>query len=137
MVTVTARRREGYAHEVEIEGGHSILVDEPAASGGADEGPAPTRVLAAALASCTAITVEMYAARKGWEVGALEVRVEMDYEGPVPSAFTVTLRIPTELTSEQRERLREIAGRCPVHRALSNETHVAIRDLIATPTHSG
>ncbi len=67
---VVARRREGFAHDVEIEGGHTLRVDEPTAAGGTDTGPSPTRLVAAGLAGCTAITMEMYAERKGWDVGA-------------------------------------------------------------------
>jgi putative redox protein len=124
-----ARRRQGYTHDVEV-AGHSITIDEPEAAGGANQGPSPTRLLAGTLAACTAITVEMYAERKGWELGELEVDVEAEYDGPVPSSFTVTLRIPVELDDSQQERLREIAGRCPVHRALSSETEVSITDVI-------
>ena len=83
---VVARRIEGYAHEVEIEGGHTLVVDEPADRGGTDTGPRPTRLLAASLAGCIAITIEMYAERKGWEIGAVEVDVDVDYEGHVPTA---------------------------------------------------
>ncbi len=125
-----ARRRDGYAHDVEIEGGHTIVIDEPRSAGGQDEGPSPTRTLAAALAACTAITCEMYAARKGWELGDVEVDVETEYEGPVPSSFTVTLRVPERLDQDQQDRLRVIAGKCPVHRALSRETGVSITDVI-------
>ena len=88
-------------------------------------------MLAASLAACTAVTVEMYAARKEWEVGELAVEVEMEYEGPVPSEFTVTLRLPGGLTEEQLERLRTIAGKCPVHRALAAQTKVSITDRVA------
>ena len=76
MVEVTARRREGFTHDVEIDGEERLVIDEPEESGGANEGPSPTRTLAAALAACTAITVEMYADRKGWDLGAVEVEVE-------------------------------------------------------------
>ena len=76
-----ARRREGYTHEVEIEGGHTIVIDEPHEAGGNDAGPTPTRAVAAALAACTAITCEMYAARKGWELGEVAVEVEAEYDG--------------------------------------------------------
>jgi putative redox protein len=131
MATMVARRREGYAHDVEIDARHRILIDEPESKGGADSGPSPTRVLGASLAACTAITVEMYADRKGWDLGALEVEVEMDYDGPVPSEFTVTLRLPGGLTEEQLEGLRVIAGKCPVHRALAAETKVSITDRVA------
>ena len=91
---VVARRREGYAHDVEIEGGHSLVTDEPESVGGTDTGPSPTRLLATSLAACTAITVEMYANRKGWNVGELEVDVETSYEGPVPTTFDVTVHLP-------------------------------------------
>jgi putative redox protein len=129
MPKAVARRRGGYTHDVEVDS-HSLVVDERIDSGGADHGPSPTRVLAAALASCTAITTEMYANRKGWELGDVNVEVEMEYDGPVPSSFTVTLNIPAELSPEQRERVRAIASKCPVHRALSRETDVAITDVV-------
>lgn len=129
-VKIVARRRSGYTHDVEIEGGHKLVIDEPVADGGADEGPSPTRTLGAALAACTAITTEMYANRKGWELGALEVEVDITYDGPVPSAFEVTLRCPGDLDDEQLERLVRIAGKCPVHRALSRETTVTVTDHI-------
>ncbi len=130
MVTVVARRRSGFTHDVEIEGGHSVVIDEPPASGGADQGPSPARVLAASLAACTAITLEMYADRKEWPVGDVEVEVGMEFSGPVPTEFTVTLRLPKELSPEQQERIRVIAGKCPVHRALAGETEAEIRDRI-------
>ena len=131
MVTVTARRREGYAHDVEIEGGHSLLIDEPVEAGGSDDGPSPTRVLAASLAACTAITIEMYAARKEWPLDDVEVVVEMEYGQPsVPKSFAVTVRLPKELSEEQAERLRTIAGRCPVHRALKHDTEVTVLDRV-------
>src|SRR4029079_4197124 len=92
MVRVIARRRQGFPHEVEIQGGHRMVIDEPTEAGGGDQGPSPTRALAAALASCTAVTTEMYAGRKGWEVGALEVDVQMEYsDAGVPESFLVTL----------------------------------------------
>jgi putative redox protein len=129
MVRVVAHRGKGYAHAVEIEGGHTLLIDEPPASGGADEGPSPTKVLAASLAACTAITLEMYADRKEWDVGEVEVEVEMDFTGAVPTDFTVTLHLPKALSAEQQERIRVIAGKCPVHRALA-DGGVSIRERI-------
>ena len=127
---VVARRRSGFAHEVEIEGGHTIVVDEPVKDGGTDTGPSPTRLVAAGLASCTAVTIEMYAERKGWDVGPVEVDVDVEYEDFAPRSFAVTLRLPTELNDEQRERLLAIAGKCPVHKLLAGETPVAISDQV-------
>lgn len=125
-----ARRRRGYVHEVEIEGGHTVVVDEPVAKGGTDVGPAPTRLLAASLAGCVAVTMEMYAARKGWDIGAVEVGVEVEYQDHPPRSFAVTLRLPAGLSDEQRERLKVIAGKCPVHEVLAAETPVTISDRI-------
>ena len=123
---VRARRREGFAHEIEIEGGHTVLVDEPTAAGGTDTGPSPTRLLAASLAACTAITMEMYAERNDWRIDALEVEVEVEYEGATPDSFAVELHLPAELGEEQKERLVAVARRCPVHRVLAGETTVIV-----------
>jgi putative redox protein len=119
MVKATARQRQGFTHDVEIQGGHRLVIDEPEVAGGANEGPSPTRTVAAALAACTAITIEMYAARKGWDVGDVQVDVDMEYgESSVPRSFDVTVHLPGDLTEEQADRLRVIAGKCPVHRLL-------------------
>ena len=129
-VIVTARRREGFLHDVEIDG-HSLLIDEPEAAGGTNQGPSPTRLLAASLAACTAITMEMYAQRKEWELPEVEVEVEMEYGyASLPESFEVTIRLPKELSEEQQERLRVIAGKCPVHRTLARETEVSILDRV-------
>ena len=123
---IVVRRVEGYAHDVELEGGHDLRVDEPPEAGGTDTGARPTQLLGASLAGCIAITVEMYARRKGWDVGAVEVDVEMTYEGPVPSGFEVGLKLPSELDDEQRRRLLVIATKCPVHKVLAGEAHVSV-----------
>jgi putative redox protein len=129
---VVAQRRSGYAHDVEIEGGHVVRVDEPTAAGGTDTGPSPTRLLAASLAGCTAITIEMYAERKAWEVGQVEVEVDVEYRDAAPLSFAVTLRLPSELSDEQRKRLLVVAGKCPVHKLIAGETKVTIADKIET-----
>ena len=130
MPRAVARRREGYTHEVEIDG-HTIVVDEPTEAGGANLGPSPTRLIAGALASCTAITVELYAGRKGWELGEVEVVVDMEYgQSGVPTSFLVTTKLPKELSTEQQERLGVMARKCPVHRTLSGETEITIDDRI-------
>lgn len=132
MAEVTATRRKGFTHDVTVRG-HSLLADEPTDNGGNDEGPSPTELLAAALASCTAITVEMYADRKGWELPDLRVTVtqEVHPETKVRS-FDVRMHLPGGLSEEQTQRIRQIAGKCPVHRALANESTVAIHDRVET-----
>ena len=80
------------------------------------------------LASCTAITMEMYAARKGWEIGDVEVDVEYTpAERGCPTKFELVLRLPEDLPEEQVERLRVIATKCPVHRTLDGEVMFAER----------
>lgn len=122
---IVARRRQGYAHDIELDG-HDLVVDEPPEAGGTDTGPRPTQLLGASLAGCIAITVEMYAQRKGWDVGAVEVDVEMTYDGVVPRSFEVGLKLPAELDEEQRRRLLVIATKCPVHKVLAGEAHVNV-----------
>lgn len=116
-------RREGSAlrHTVQVRD-HQLTVDEPLDAGGQDTGPDPQELLAASLASCTAITMEMYAARKGWDIGVVEVDVEYSpAERGCPTKFELVMRLPDDLPEEQVERLRIIAAKCPVHRALEGE----------------
>jgi len=129
-VRIVARRISGLAHEVDLEGGHELIVDEPEDRGGTDTGPRPTQLLAASLAGCTAITVEMYADRKGWDVGKVEAEVEVSYDGTVPSRFEVALRLPAELDAEQRRRLLTIAEHCPVHKVLAGEATVTVTEML-------
>lgn len=127
---IVARRVEGYAHDVELDGSQSMRVDEPVHQGGTDTGPRPTELLGASLAACIAITVEMYAERKSWDVGSIEVDVEMGYEGPVPTSFEVGVRLPGHLNEEQRRRLLVIATKCPVHKVVAGEADVTVTDRL-------
>ncbi len=121
-IRATARREGGaFRHSVRIRG-HQLTVDEPPAAGGGDAGPHPRELLAASLASCTAITMEMYAARKGWQVGAIEVDVEYtSADRHSTTEFELVLRIPDDVPREQAERLAVIAAKCPVHRVLEGK----------------
>src|ERR671918_1591665 len=112
----SARRRgdSGLQHEITIRT-HTVGADEPRDEGGEDTAPSPQELLAASLASCTAITMEMYAQRKGWDIGGVEVEAEYTpAERGCPTRFTLTLRLPTDISEEQVERLRVIAAKCPV-----------------------
>jgi putative redox protein len=118
MSHAVARRRKGYEHEIEIRE-HRLIVDEQEDDGGGDQGPTPTELLAASLASCTAATIEMYADRKGWDLGQVEVTADFTKAtSETPAKFKVDIRSPAELTDEQRDRILTIAHKCPVHRAL-------------------
>ena len=118
----TARRDNGtFTHDLEIRD-HHLTADEPEENGGADEGPSPQELLAASLASCTAITIEMYAKRKGWAIDDLVVDVNYEpAQRGSPTRFEMSVKLPKELPEEQRERLMQIAAKCPVHRTLEGE----------------
>jgi putative redox protein len=118
----TARRQGGtLRHTVQIRD-HELTIDEPLEEGGQDVGPSPQELLAASLASCTAVTMEMYAARKGWDIGSVEVDVDYNRaERGAPTKFDLVMRLPDDVPEEQVERLRVIAAKCPVHRALEGE----------------
>ncbi len=116
-----ARRTGTYRHMIDVRS-HHLAVDEPLDAGGDDSAPSPQELLAASLASCTAITIEMYAARKGWDLGYVEVDCEYTpAERGCPTKFELVLRLPAEATEEQVERLKVIATKCPVHRTLDGE----------------
>jgi putative redox protein len=121
-VKATARRNGGkFRHEIDVRQ-HELITDEPKDHGGDDAAPSPQEMLAASLASCTAITMEMYAERKGWDIG--EVVVDVDYEPAQrgsPTKFEMVVKLPKELPEEQREKLMTIAAKCPVHRTLEGE----------------
>jgi len=117
----TATRQNGFRHTVKVRD-HQLTVDEPVDQGGEDAGPCPQELLAASLASCTAITIEMYARRKGWDAG--EVEVECGYqpaERGCPTRFSLVMRFPDSLTDEQAAKLRIVAAKCPIHRTLDGE----------------
>jgi putative redox protein len=117
----TARRTGTYRHDIAIRD-HAVVADEPKDQGGHDDGPSPQELLAASLASCTAITMEMYAQRKGWELPDVEVEVSYQpAERGCPTRFDLVVKVPDGLPQEQVDRLMTIAAKCPVHRTLEGE----------------
>lgn len=132
--TVTVRSLPGAAFTTEIDAGsHAWLADEPAEHGGDDRGPNPYDLLLAALGSCTTMTIHAYARRKGWPLEEAVVRLHHTRHA-VPSEDNqaiarweeirreIELRGP--LDGEQRARLLEIAGRCPVHRTIQGDLRI-------------
>jgi putative redox protein len=121
MKASSHREGESFRNQVTVRS-HELFSDEPEDKGGHDAGPSPQELLAASLASCTAITVQMYAKRKGWDVG--DLTVDVNYEPAQrgsPTKFDLSVKLPKELPEDQRERLMQIAAKCPVHRTLESE----------------
>ena len=107
------------SQDIEV-GGHRILSDEEVEKGGEDTGATPHELLLAALGSCTAMTLKVYAARKGWPLGDVKVTLNAANRD---GAYVITrqVSIQGDLDTEQRQRLLEIADKCPVHRTLTGE----------------
>lgn len=128
--TATATRAgDGLLHEVDVNGRHVLITDEPASLGGSDEGPAPHELLPATLASCISTMIALYAENKGWELSELSVDVVYDNEA-LPRRFDVTVNLPGGLAPEQVARLKRVADTCPVRRAL--EAGFAFDERITT-----
>jgi putative redox protein len=137
MAMITVRSRGGFQHEIQA-GDHVFYADEPVDVGGDDTGPNPYEILLGALGACTAITLQMYAKRKGWALGEIEIDLthNKDYAKDCEDCENKNVRIDRitrkisfrgDLSSEQRQRLMEIARRCPVHQTLT-EGQVEVED---------
>lgn len=131
MVEVQASRVGETGFKIETRArDHAFNADSEKKDGGTDTAPTPHELLAGSLAACTSMTVQMYAARKGWPLKSCDVTVRMtDGDGKDPNSathFDVTVSFNGDLDSEQRQRLLEIANRCPVHRALARPVHIQV-----------
>ena len=131
-MSATARRiGNTLRHEVDVNGRHFIVTDEPERLGGSDEGPAPHELMAAMLASCVATMISMYAQNRGWDIGEIAVDVNYDSES-VPRRVAVDVHLPDDLTLAQQRRLERVAETCPARRAL--ETGFTFEEtIVKTP----
>jgi putative redox protein len=119
-LTASARMIPGTLRsDVVVDGRFHLVTDEPEVLGGEGSAPAPHELFPAALASCVATTLVMYARQKGWELGDVEVAVDYDHLS-TPRRFAIEIRLGTELTPEQLRRLEKVAAACPVRRAVEN-----------------
>jgi uncharacterized OsmC-like protein/pimeloyl-ACP methyl ester carboxylesterase len=120
------------------DGRHRLRADEPENFGGDDTGPSPYAYLAAALGACTSMTLRLYAARKQWPVDRIAVRVrhrkvhvedcaECEEKDGKIDQLEREIDLQGDLTEEQRERLMEIADRCPVHKTLEHHNQILTR----------
>lgn len=115
---VTTHRGSGPLQQVIEIGPHRLLTDVGLDAGGEASGPAPHDLLAAALAACTSLTVNLYARRKGWPLDEVKVRVRHGQEGAA-YALHRSIHYIGALSEEQKARLTDIANHCPVHKTLS------------------
>jgi len=114
--------------------GVGFLADEPVENGGLGSGPTPYDLLCAALGACTAMTLRLYAQRKGWPLG--NVRVLVRHVRPIATSedrFMRELELSGELTDEQRARLMDVARRCPVHLTLEHGSHIETIEVPVRP----
>jgi putative redox protein len=125
----------GFLKQEITAGAHKFIVDEPREVGGTDEGPDPYSLLLAALGACTSMTLQLYAKHKGWPLEKVEVSLRnsrihaKDCETCETTAGTITrieryISLTGPLTDEQREKMLQMAQRCPVHQALTSEVSI-------------
>ena len=127
----------GFAQEVEIDS-HELYADEPVSYGGTDTGPTPYDLLLAALGSCTSMTIGLYARKRSWPLENIIVSLRHSKihatdceecetkEGKI-DRIELDIQLSGSLTDEQRAKLIEIAGKCPVHQTLTSEINIKTR----------
>ena len=132
-MTISVRRDDpaGTRHRVQIRQ-HSFTIDASVAGGGKDEGPTPHDLYDASLASCKALTVLLYARRKNMPLEDVEVQVERDDSQERQGTYKLktTVRLVGPLDDTQRAELLRVAGKCPVHRLMS-EVKTEIETVLA------
>ena len=121
-----------YTNKIETSSGHSLMSDEPKDVGGDNKGPSPYGYLLAALGSCKSMTMRMYAERKGFKLDHVEVRLshskihaedceKCETKKGLVDHIQTDITIKGDLTEEERQRIFDIAEKCPVHRTITNE----------------
>jgi putative redox protein len=137
VTDIVVRSQAGLTQTIDIRG-HHLTADEPTDAGGSDLGPNPYELLLSALGACTAITVRMYAQRKGWPLESIEVALQHERIHAQDCAdcetrdgfldhITKFISLRGALDAEQRQRLMDVSERCPVQKTLQNEVHIETR----------
>jgi putative redox protein len=114
-------KKSNYEIEIKSGSGHTVLADEPIASGGKNKGMAPDEFLIAGLAACISATLEMYAQRKEWDLQVVHTSIKFidgEKSNDIPSIQT-DIRLEGNLDEDQKKRLMVIAGKCPIHKMLT------------------
>jgi putative redox protein len=132
-----------YVEEILI-GKHKLLADEPVDAGGTDAGPGPYEYLLTALGACTGITLRMFADRRRWPLEAVRIVlshfkvhaedcVACEHEPRLMDRIEVEIDLKGELSADQRQRLLQVAGKCPVHNTLAPAIDIQTRLAVASP----
>lgn len=134
IVRVSEADADGFLQDVNAGPDHHVLADEPEAYGGTNRGMSPYGFLAAGLGACTSMTIRMYARRKGWPLTHVHVDVCHDKMhaqdaagGEKIDGFIREIQLEGKLSDEQRQKLLEIADKCPVHRTLERASQITTR----------
>ena len=129
----------GFAQNI-IAGAHQLVADEPLKVGGTDTGPGPYDLLLAALGACTSMTVAMYARRKGWPLETVTVSLshsreyaedcrDCDTKEGLLDRIERNIQLSGPLTDEQKQRMLEMADKCPIHRTLTSEIDIRTQSV--------
>ena len=147
QVVARLEQEDGYTTDLKV-GNHYMTADEPVDFGGNDFGPSPYEWVSAGLSACTSMTLQMYARRKGWPLEAVETHTSYSKEHAVDCAdcetsskskidtFRREIRLIGPLDAVQKDRLMEIADRCPVHRTLDSVTEIKTKQVNEKPLDS-
>ncbi|MCB8819108.1 OsmC family protein [Microvirga rosea] len=124
MATVHLASAAGFHQDIRART-HTFPADEPENLGGTDTGPSPYELVLASLAACTSITLRMYADRKGWDLGRIEVDARFARDEAGAESITREVRLAAALSAEQQARLLEICEKTPVTKTLKRGTPIA------------
>lgn len=134
QVVASLDKEEGFTTQMKV-GNHTMIADEPTEFGGNDFGPSPYELVSAGLSACTAMTIQMYAKRKGWDIQNVEVHTsyskkhaedceDCESASAKIDTFHREIKLTGEIENKQTQRLMEIADKCPVHKTLNSTTQV-------------
>ncbi len=135
ILRVSEADPKGFLQDIQNGPHHHIVADEPLAYGGTNRGLTPYGLVSAGLGACTSMTIRMYARRKGWPLTHVSVDVTHDKVhaqdaeagGPKIDRFERVIHLEGDLDADQREKLLEIADKCPVHKTLEHDNEIATR----------
>jgi putative redox protein len=128
IATATVESQSGYAQTIAA-GGHRLTSDESEAAGGTNTGPAPYALFLASLGACTSITLRMYADRKGWTLGDIQISLRHRKSADGADQIERDIRVGASLSPEQLTRLAEIAEKTPVTKTIKAGATIETRML--------